>query len=73
MQKNAKSHLWKLTRKNAFIATAIVYFDVKLLVLFPRNISLAEWRKKLQSTFYWKEGRKKKICLAVCNIIFIHS
>lgn len=72
MQKNAKSHLWKLTRKNAFIAKAIVYFDVKLLALFPETFPLQNEKKKLQSTFYWKEGRKKKNCLAVCNI-FIHS
>lgn len=58
MQKNAKSHFWKLTRKNAFVATAIVYFDVKLLALFPETFPCR--MKKFGKYLIKNEGRKKK-------------
>lgn len=61
MQKNAKSHLWKLTRKNAFIATAIVYFDVKLLALFPETFPLQNEKKSYKVLSTEKKAERKKL------------
>lgn len=58
--------LWKLTSKNAFISIAIVYFDIKFLVLFSETFLLQSKEESLKSTF--KEGRKERICLAVRNM-----
>lgn len=59
-RKMLKSHLWKLTRKNPFIATAIVYFDVKLLALFPETFLLQSEEKSYKVLSAEKKAERKK-------------